>query len=260
MCTIIAQCYRMNKAIVLFCISMILACGQKAKTELSAQDIINESIKISGGEGYQKNTFSFDFRDRSYVMERKDGRKILKRISRIDSNTVLDVKKNNGLQRFVNDSLVHLPDSMANKYGNSVNSVHYFAYLPYGLNDPAVNKKYLGKSIIKGKDYHEIQITFDKKDGGDDHDDIYVYWFEVTTLKPEYIAYKFHVDGGGKRFRQAYNERYINGIRFVDYKNYKPIDQTIAVQKMDSLFMAGQLELLSEIELKNIIVLPGNYN
>jgi hypothetical protein len=250
----------MKKAIALFFVSMILACGQKAKTELSAQEIVDKSIEVSGGEGYKKNTFSFDFRGRSYVMERNNGRKVLKRISQIDSNTVLDIKQHNGLQRFVNDSLIHLPDSMANKYGNSVNSVHYFAYLPYGLNDPAVNKKHLGRSQIKGKDYHKIKVTFDKEDGGDDYDDTYVYWFDVTTLKPDYIAYEFHVDGGGKRFRQAYNERYVNDIRFVDHNNYKPIDGTIAVQEMDSLFMVGQLELLSQIELKNITVLPGNYN
>ncbi|WP_299536461.1 DUF6503 family protein [Ulvibacterium sp.] len=250
----------MNRVIVLFCVSIILACGQKAKKGFSAQEIVNESIAVSGGELYTKSTISFEFRDRTYVMERKAGRKVLKRISQIDSNTVLDVKLYNGLQRFVNDSLVYLPDSMSNKYGNSVNSVHYFAYLPYGLNDPAVNKKYLGESRIKGENYHKIQVTFNKEGGGDDYDDIYVYWFNTTTLKPDYLAYEFHVDGGGKRFRQAYNERYVNGVRFVDYNNYKPLDPAIAVQKMDDLFMADQLELLSQIELRKITVLPGNYN
>ncbi|WP_422079795.1 DUF6503 family protein [Ulvibacterium sp.] len=250
----------MNKGIVLFCISIILACGQKAKTELSAQEIVDASIKVSGGEAYKKSAISFDFRDRSYTMERHDGRKVLKRISQIDSNTVLDIKQYNGFQRFVNDSLISIPDSMATKYANSVNSVHYFAYLPYGLNDSAVNKKYLGRSRIKGKDYYEIEVTFDKEGGGDDYDDTYVYWFNVTTLKPDYLAYEFHVDGGGKRFREAYNERYVNGIRFVDYNNYKPFDQGVVVQEMDSLFMADQLELLSQIELKNITVLPDNYN
>ena len=51
-----------------------------------------------------------------------------------------------------------------------------------------------------------------------------MYWFNKETFKPDYLAYDFHTDGGGVRFRKAYNERYVDGIRFVDYENYKPRD------------------------------------
>ena len=70
----------------------------------------------------------------------------------------------------VNDSIVQVPDSMAHKYANSINSVHYFAYLPFGLNDAAVNKKLLGETTIRAQDYYLIQVTFDQKNGGDDYD------------------------------------------------------------------------------------------
>ena len=115
----------------------------------------------------------------------------------------------------------HLKDSIANVYANSVNSVHYFANLPYGLNDPAVNKEFLGEVAIKDKEYYKIKVTFDQKGGGKDYEDIYLYWFNKETFKPDYLAYKFYVDGGGIRFRVAYNERYLGGIRFVDYENYE---------------------------------------
>ncbi|MBT8320702.1 MAG: deoxyribose-phosphate aldolase, partial [Eudoraea sp.] len=151
-------------------------------------------------------------------------------------------------------------DTMAVKYANSINSVHYFARLPYGLNDKAVMKRYLGESVIAGKTYHKIEVTFQKEGGGDDFDDIYVYWFNKITNKPDYLAYEFLVDGGGKRFRKALNERYAEGIRFVDYLNYKPATQEVSVYELDSSFMQNELELLSRIELKDIQVNPGNYN
>jgi len=250
----------MNRIILLFCIGLVVACGPNGKMSPTAQSIVDESIQVSGGERYKKSIISFDFRNRTYIMERQNGQKVLKRVFQMDSTTVLDIRKSTGLQRFVNDSLVFLPDSMANKYGNSINSVHYFAYLPYGLNDAAVNKKYLGRVPIGDLEYHKIEVTFDQVGGGDDYDDTYVYWFNVATLKPDYIAYEFHVDGGGVRFRKAFNERYVGGIRFVDYQNYKTLDKTIPVQKTDSLFSAGKLELLSQIELTHINVLPDSYN
>jgi hypothetical protein len=159
----------------------------------------------------------------------------------------------------IRDSLVAVPDSMARKYSNSINSVHYFAYLPFGLNDAAVNKRLLGEIEINGNMYYKLEVTFDQEGGGKDYEDVYIYWINKKTLKPDYLAYEFHVDGGGVRFREAYNERYINGIRFVDYRNYEPLDQ-VSVRETDSLFTAGKLLLLSHIELGDIEVNPGSYN
>jgi hypothetical protein len=233
--------------------------GEKSNTE-TAQNIVDESIEVSGGERYRNSHISFDFRDRSYVLDQEDGQRIMRRIYKTDSSTTVDIKSPGKFQRFVNDSLIVLGDTMAAKYANSVNSVHYFAYLPYGLNDRAVNKKLLGTAVIKGKAYFKIKVTFDKEGGGDDHDDTYVYWFNKKTMKPDYFAYEFQTDGGGMRLREAYNERYVNGIRFVDYHNFQTTDLNTPIWKIDSLFEANKLKLLSNIELKNIIVRPDNYN
>ncbi|MBT8297170.1 MAG: deoxyribose-phosphate aldolase, partial [Maribacter sp.] len=89
---------------------------------------------------------------------------------------------------------------------------------------------------------------------------VYLYWFNTKSFKPDYLAYEFHVNDGGLRFREAFNERTVNGIRFVDYINYKPIDENQSIDVIESLFQQGKLEVLSKIELKNISVNPGNYN
>ena len=226
---------------------------------MAVQDIVDKSIEVSGGNLNSLCNISFALRDVRYELENSEGRKILKRIVTNDSTTVLDILKHNSFQRYINGNAVVVADSMATKYSNSINSVHYFAYLPYGLNDPAVNKKLLGETQIRDRQYYKVEVTFDEKDGGEDFDDVYLYWFDKETFKPDYLAYEFHVDGGGTRFREAFNERIINGIRFVDYNNYKAADN-ISVYELEALFKTEELELLSRIRLENIEVNPDNCN
>lgn len=238
--------------IVLF--SLLLSCNETKEKSLTAQQIVDKAIAVSGGQRYQSQKVSFTFRDREYNSEVVSGKKVLRRISPSDSISITDVLENQDFKRFFNDSLIELPDTLANRYANSVNSVHYFARLPYGLNDPAVNKVFLGESTINGNAFYKVKVTFDPENGGEDFEDTYLYWFDQTSFKPMYLAYEFHVNDGGIRFREAYNERYIEGIRFVDYNNYKPLEKAVDFFQVDSLFMADQLELLSKIELKDIQV------
>ncbi len=231
-----------------------LSCKEQTATLPSAQQIVDKAIAVSGGDLHRTSNVSFTFRDRKYTYRLQDGKKVLTRVTLTDSTRIEDIKTNTGFQRFVNDAEVQVSDSMAGRYSNSVNSVHYFAKLPYGLNDAAVNKEFLGEVKINEQEYYKIKVTFDEVGGGDDFDDVYVYWFNKATFKPDYLAYVFHVDGGGLRFRRAYNERYIKGIRFVDYENYKAADKNSPILSMDSLYVKGELELLSKIELDSILV------
>jgi len=238
----------------------LISCKQNEATKLSAQQIVDKSIEVSGGGLYKTSDISFDFRDRKYILEWMDGKKILKRILKNDTMNLVDIKSTHGFERYVDGNLAQIPDSLANAYANSVNSVHYFAYLPYGLNDQAVIKEYLDEVVIKGKKYHKIKVTFNQENGGDDFDDTYIYWFNIKSFKPDYLAYEFHVNDGGMRFREAFNERTVHGIRFVDYINFRPIKENQSIYEIDSLFLKGELEVLSKIELENITVNRGNYN
>jgi len=249
--------YRLPMFLVLV---LLASCKNEKKNAFTAQMVIDRSIAISGGDLYGNTIRSFDFRNHSYISENGNGAQVLKRILKNDTATILDIRTNQKFERYVNDRLVKLHDSIASKYANSVNSVHYFADIPNGLNDPAVKKELLGETMVKGQQYHKVKVTFDQANGGDDFDDTYVYWFNAETWKPDFLAYEFHVDGGGMRLREAYNERYVNGIRFVDYNNYKTKDMETSIFKIDSLFESGSLEFLSKIELKNISVNRGNYN
>ena len=208
------------KVLFLFTI-LILSCEQENKFDPNI--IIDKSIAASGGEFVGNTTIDFDFRDRHYKAIRKNGQFQYERVFKDSIGVIKDVLNNQDFQRFINDAYFAVTDRKEKAYTSSVNSVHYFSVLPYGLNDNAVNKTFLEQAKIKGKNYHKIQVTFNKEGGGEDFEDVFIYFINTETLKVDYLSYSYsESDGIGLRFREAYNERYVNGIRFVDYNNYKP--------------------------------------
>ena len=244
----------MKRILIALILLIVVSCKEEPQKTITVQEIVDSSIADSGGKLYGTHKVVFDFRDKKYVSENIEGVRVYTRISDLDSAKIVDVKYGNDFTRHINDSLVKVKDSMAVVYSNSINSVHYFVRLPYGLNDAAVNKELLGTETIADKEYYKVKVTFDQQGGGDDFEDTYLYWFDMESFKPEYLAYSFHIDGGGQRFRKAYNERYVNGIRFVDYENYKPKQDGSDILEIGQLYNKDGLELLSKIELKNIIV------
>lgn len=242
------------KYIVAFLTMILLISCQEEKEQITAESIINKTIERAGGEKYRKATIDFKFRDHTYRSSRKGGEFQLERLITDSLGTFKDIINNTGYQRFRNDSLIKVPDSMATRYSSSVNSVHYFAHLPYGLNDRAVNKKLVGEVEIEGEPYYEIKVTFQQEGGGQDHHDEFMYWIHKNDYTVDYLAYKFHVNDGGIRFRKAFNQREIEGLRFADYKNYTIKDFNTELKDLDELYEAEKLELLSTIETKDIKV------
>jgi hypothetical protein len=234
--------------------------GAKEKMEsknLTAQEIIDKAIEISCQGKCDDAVIEFMFRDKKYRSSRNGGFYKLERIKMDSLDEIHDVVSNKGLMRFVNKMQVTVPDSLANGISDGVNSVHYFTQLPYGLNAAAVTKKLLGEDSIKGTDYYEIKVTFSEDGGGTDFDDSFVYWINKETFTLDYLAYKYATNGGGVRFREAYNPRVIEKIRFVDYNNFKPESKEVDLADLDQLFVEGNLKLLSKIENKNVkVILP----
>ena len=247
------------KYISIIIIAILLNSCAKNNRDLTADEIVNKAIENAGGERYKNAEIDFVFRKRKYKSKRQGGKFQLERIMTDSTgNKVHDILDNEGLERYVNDSAVALVDSLKTPIGNSVNSVHYFVHLPFGLNADAANKKLLGKDSIAGREYYEIKVTFSQEGGGTDHEDEYLYWIDTQTFKVDYLAYNFETNDGGIRFRKAYNPRVIKGIRFVDYQNYKYEDLSTPLSELDSLFEARELELLSVIETEGVEVTLGS--
>lgn len=239
---------------LLFLAFMVLVSCKPSTSSFTAQQIIDKSIVAAGGDRIINSYISFEFRNRLYSARRNNGAYSYERVFKKDSSTIKDVLYNDGFERYINSELVQVADSMAPRYSNSVNSVHYFSVLPFGLNDGAVYKKLIGTVKIKEIEYYKIKVTFSEEGGGKDFDDVFLYWIRKDNFKTDYIAYKYFTDGGGMRFRDIKDESIVNGLRFVNYNNYKPIDKSLDFMNIDKVYESNQLKKLSEIILENVDV------
>ncbi|GAB3342795.1 hypothetical protein GCM10027429_32820 [Marivirga atlantica] len=228
---------------------LIFSCNEEKE---SADSIIKNAIEYHGGAAYDSVNVEFQFRDKRYQITQNHGNFKYKRVF-VDSleNVLLDILTNNGLIRHYNDSLVELSAKDSSAYANSVNSVQYFAMLPQPLSDPAVIASRKKDVSIKQKEYYSIEVKFSENNGGEDFEDIFMYWFDKEDYSMDYLAYQYNTDGGGVRFREAYNSRVIDDIIFQDYNNFKASIGTPLIE-LPTLFEQNKLELLSKIELEFI--------
>lgn len=221
------------------------------------QKIIDRAIEAAGGAKYLTARIEFDFRDRHYIANRNGGLFSYERLFTEPNDStqkVHDILNNDGFTRAINGQAVAVPDSMSVRYSASVNSVLYFALLPYGLNDAAVRKKLLGETVLQGKKYFLIEVTFEQTGGGEDYQDVFYYWINQNDYRIDFLAYSFMENNEiGYRFRKAINSRVVNGILFQDYINYKPSGLE-TLDRLQRLYESGDLVELSKIELQNIII------
>ena len=224
-----------------------------------SQRIVDRAISAHGGGNVDRVVIEFDFREYHYTF-RLDGGIFQYERARPDSAGYLrDVLHNDGFYREIDGDRVSLPDERAEAFASSVNSVAYFALLPFKLNDPAAQKRLLGREVIEGETYHEVEVTFIPEGGGRDHQDRFIYWIHENRHTMDYLAYDYVSDGGGARFRKAVNPRVIGGIRFQDYENYRSEDidrPGDPIEDLDEQFQDGLLELVSMIEKRNTSVQP----
>lgn len=232
---------------VLLLLSLLLLSCKEQKDLSEADLIIAEAIERAGGEKYEQAEIEFEFREKLYSSRRKGGEFEYTRSFSDSLGRVKDVLNNRGFERKREGQEVELSDSLSGLYSESVNSVHYFVQLPYGLQDEAVKTRLVGEDSIRGKSYYEIEVTFAQEGGGKDHEDVYMYWIEKEDFTVDYLAYRFFVNEGGIRFRVAENPRLIEGIRFVDYVNYKTDDLSTPLQKLDDLYVKDELIKVSDI-------------
>ncbi|GAB3540583.1 hypothetical protein GCM10027443_38710 [Pontibacter brevis] len=243
-------------AIVLLLLALFsVGCTKNDTSE--AQTIVDRAIAAHGGQHLDQGVVSFTLRDRQYRALRDNGAYVYSRTFTEDSTgqRIHDVLSNSGFKRTTDGQEVDLPQERKEAYSASVNSVIYFALLPYFLNDPAVQKQYIGETTVKGEPYHEVQVTFAAEGGGEDHEDVYVYWIHQERNTMDYLAYNFKEEDGsiGTRFREATNPREVGGVRFQDYINYTS-KEDFPLQNYERAFEAGKLEKVSEINLEDVQV------
>lgn len=244
---------------LLLILLVIMAFSCEQRTE--AEKIVDAAIEAHGGKTYEQVKIDFDFRNIHYTIFKSPTAYEYIREFTDSTGVVRDVLNNSGFTRTVNGTKIDtLTEERIGAFSRSVNSVAYFAFLPYGLNDPAAVKTLVGETEIKDEKYNLIRVTFKQEGGGDHFEDEFLYWFGKEDHLMDYMAYLYFTDGGGVRLREVSGVQEVGGIRFQNYLNYKPADKDTPLDQMQELYESGSLEKLSEINLENIRVeaLPKN--
>ncbi|MEY3647754.1 MAG: hypothetical protein RLZ13_639 [Bacteroidota bacterium] len=235
--------------------------GISCDSRTEAEKIVDAAIDAYGGALYETSAITFDFRGTHYSIFKSPTAFEYSREFTDSTGQVVDVLNNEGFTRKVNGVLIDtLTEERIGAFSRSVNSVAYFAFLPYGLNDAAAIKTYLGQTDVKGKKYNLIKVTFQAEGGGEHFEDEFLYWFGVDDSKMDYMAYSYHTDGGGVRMRDVRATREVGGIRFQDYNNLKAARKETPLDSMQVLYETGALVKLSEINLENIKTSPLSKN
>lgn len=241
---------------------VLFSCGspsgktnEVADTRSRSEQIIDSSIVFHGGEKYTSSHIEFGFRKRFFQVSPSPEGSVYS-VTYSDSLGLHRQKlAPSGFTAELNNQILSLSakDSLAK--ASSLNSVVYFALLPSFLRDPAVHSEYLGTERIGDAGYYKIKVTFAEEGGGEDFDDVYLYWFDKKDYSMDYLAYSFTENEGGTRFRVAHNIRRVNGIQFQDYTNYAGPGPD-SLDAISELYNSGSLKVLSEIALDRLAVFP----
>lgn len=236
------------KIIGLLSVLVLVGCSEPAPKNYDAQELVDAAIKAHGSQ-FKGNVVSFDFRDRRYTVKRKKSGYVYTREWQDDSlGFVKDILVNSSkFTRIVEGDTVEVDEEWTKKFTSSVNSVLYFFQVPYVLNDAGAEKKYLGEFEMKGVKYLGVQVTFSEEGGGEDHEDVFIYWLHPEKKTVDFFAYSYLTEGGGVRFRESINRREFKGLLVQDYINYKA-EKGTALESLPALFEKGELEELSLIE------------
>ena len=233
------------------------SCGHDP--ESAAQSLIDQAVEAHGQDLLKTHDVVFRFRDKHYKLQRSKNGYMYERSFVQDNDSITDQLYSDGtFARTVNGQSIILADSLALSYSHSLNSVMYFFQLPYVLNDPAAIKHFRGPAIIQGRPHFVVAVTFEQEGGGTDYEDEFRYWFDAQTLKMNYLAYSYHTNGGGVRFRVAANPRSYSGLWVQDYENYSPTNMKIPLDSLPRLWKRGALEKVSRIAQEEVRVHARN--
>ena len=229
---------------------------KQAPVDSSAVAIVERARRVHGADVLDHAAVAFTFRGARFTVERDDGRFVYSRTGANASPVVRDTLSNEGFGRTVDGVPVPLSERDRLAGEEVVNSVIYFALLPYALADEAVQLRLLGSDSLRSEPYDLVEVTFRPEGGGRDYQDRFLYWIHRDHSTVDYLAYSYVVSGGGARFREAYNPRTVGGVRFADYRNYSAEPLEPSLERMGRMFEADSLELLSEIVLEEVAVAP----
>lgn len=233
----------------------VLALSAACQDRDPAAEAVAESIQVHGGERFENMDVSFTFRDDRFRVIRDGGLFRYERTYRDEEGReIRETLDNEGTSLEVDGREVPLGTRERLRVESDVNSVVYFAFLPFRLQEPSVRLRDLGEARVGGEPYRVVEVTFDEEGGGRDWQDRFIYWFHRDEATLDYLAHSYARGGGVTRFRRAVNRREVGGLLIQDYENYTAEDEIADLLEYPRLLEEGGLRLVSMVELEEVDV------
>jgi hypothetical protein len=219
--------------------------------------LVERVVAAHGASKLGEASVDFVFRGTPYRMTRSGGRY---RYERWPSPRQHEVLTNDGYRFLVDGQPAKLSRAMLAARARDLNSVVYFASLPYPLLDEAVRPRPVGRQTVGGVEHDVLEIRFAEAGGGEDHDDVFRYWLDPATGQMRHLAYSFARSGGGVRFRVATSTEASGGVVFVNWANFGVDDPEVPLESLPGRWAQGDLPELSDIELGGVQVTEPRFD
>ncbi|MEO0601510.1 MAG: DUF6503 family protein, partial [Myxococcota bacterium] len=216
----------------------------------TADEVLKDAAEAHGLTRDQRVELAFTFRGTPYRL-RLDGADV--RYERTVEGIVQRLRGNR-FEVLRDGEPLPLPAAQSDGLRRSLNSVGYFATLPRPLFDEAVIATSLGRTDLAGRAWDTVEVRFREEGGGDDHDDVFRYWFDPTTHELGFLAYTFQVNEGGVRLRKVVARTEVDGVVLVDWSNHGWNGHGHTIEAAMKAYETGTLPQLSTIELDGIRV------
>ncbi|MDT8347504.1 MAG: DUF6503 family protein, partial [Flavobacteriaceae bacterium] len=220
--------------------------------------LMNECIDHYGFDDINNKKFAFTFRSKKFDAQFKNGKYLYTSVLKDSTGSTIDSLWNDGFSRHKNGDLVTTPEVKLKGYAATLNSIVYFALLPYGLNHEGVLLGQLDTMSFGDTKYYLIAVDF-ASDDPEAHNDSYMYWINSTNKSIDYLAYYFCDEYCDYRFRVKTKEHHVDGFRFQDYDNYKPTDSILGLTDLMTAYKNNRLKKVSEIKLEAIQVSEAEF-
>ncbi len=233
-------------------ISLFVACADSNNT-LTAEEVLDFSIKNSGGDTYLNSHIKFNVGDLDYHFYRHKNIIEYQLTRVVGSMTYLATYHNGQYAYLVNDQ-EQIQTTQSRKFiETQLDGFAYAFYIPHLFNENHVLTQRLDDVKIDKKDYYTLRITF-KDYEGSPNDQFYLYINKDTGLVDFYTE-KMHINGDSNLFKKALNWRERNGLMFADYHIFKSAD-TVPLEDVYKYYNNKTIEYVKATKIENIIVNP----